>query len=289
MTSYYKLSGAGNDFLALVEPPATPGAEEIRAWCRRGVSLGADGLFVLTRTGHGARITHFNADGGRSELCLNGSRCAARLAFELGWSQGDELELATDAGDLAARHAGERGIEVALPPIIGDPEPATLDAGGRRHAGWRLRVGVPHFVLPWPAGLDDAPVAELGPALRAHPDLGLEGANVDFVRWVSTGRCEVRTFERGVEAETLACGTSVVATVAAGLASGRLEPPVAALTSGGFELAVAGNVVSGRLRSATLTGDARILSRGKLLPAAASLPSAPEWSRQSPVETGANR
>ena len=77
MTEFFRLSGSGNDFLALVEPRREPTAGEIRAWCRRGLSLGADGLFVLRRSGGGARMDHFNADGGRADLCINGTRCAA--------------------------------------------------------------------------------------------------------------------------------------------------------------------------------------------------------------------
>ncbi|HEV7786777.1 MAG TPA: diaminopimelate epimerase, partial [Thermoanaerobaculia bacterium] len=92
MTRFYKLSGSGNDFLALAEPWETPSAERIRAWCRRGVSIGADGLFVLRRAGGGetggagATMDYFNADGLAADLCLNGTRCAAQLAFHLGWA-----------------------------------------------------------------------------------------------------------------------------------------------------------------------------------------------------------
>jgi diaminopimelate epimerase len=82
--AYWRLSGAGNDFLALIEPPDEPSPAEIAAWCRRGSSLGADGVFVIWRepAGH-VRMDHYNADGGVAELCVNGTRCAARLAFDL--------------------------------------------------------------------------------------------------------------------------------------------------------------------------------------------------------------
>ena len=81
MTRYYRLSGGGNDFLALTEPPEMPGSGRIQAWCRRGLSLGADGLFVLERQGDRVRMDYWNADGLPADLCLNGTRCAARLAF----------------------------------------------------------------------------------------------------------------------------------------------------------------------------------------------------------------
>lgn len=277
---YYRLSGAGNDFLALAEPRRTPSTAEIRAWCRRGLSLGADGLFVLSRQGAGVRMVHYNADGGRAELCVNGSRCAARLAFELGWGDGREVELRTDAGILRARCrrvAGrdDRRIEIELPPIVGAAEWTTLDAGGARSC--KIEVGVPHLVLVWQESLARAPVAELGARLRADPELGPAGANVDFVRFLSPRRLEIRTFERGVEAETLACGSGVVAAAAVGVAAGWLEMPATVLTAGGFELEVDGEV-DGGLRRISLTGDARLLARGEILPGAGALPPPPAWS-----------
>ncbi len=85
MRHFFRLSGGGNDFLALVEPIDDPQPDQIRAWCRRGLSLGADGLFVLDRSPDGARMRYFNADGSAASLCLNGTRCAVRLARHLGW------------------------------------------------------------------------------------------------------------------------------------------------------------------------------------------------------------
>jgi diaminopimelate epimerase len=265
MTAFFKASGAGNDFIALAEPEREPTPDEVRAWCRRGLSLGADGVFTLTRTARGGRMTYYNADGSRGELCLNGSRCAARLAFHLGWRE-SLLELETDAGPLAARLVDGERVTLELPPIAGTPRRLALAVGGATHEGWHVEVGVPHFVLPWPGDLAAAPVATLGPSLRAHPDLGPRGANASFVRFAAPGRLALRTFERGVEAETLACGTAVVAAVLAGEAAGALGLPAAAATAGGFEL-----IVDRDGDALSLTGDARIVARGELLPGARTL------------------
>lgn len=279
MTAYYKLSGAGNDFLGLVLPMAPPSARKIRSWCRRGVSLGADGLFTLTPTSVGIRMVHFNADGSRADLCLNGCRCAARLAFHLGWgNRAGQITLATDAGLLTARVAGPESIETELPAILGDLDPMRLEAGGERYEGWAIEAGVPHFVLPWPQSLAKAPVHELGRVLRSHPDLEPHGANVDFVRFVAPDRFELRTFERGVEGETLACGTGVLACAAVGVASGQLELPAAAATLSGFEIKVSGGVEDGRLSSVALTGDARLLAHGEIFPDSESEPPPTVWS-----------
>ena len=182
--------------------------------------------------------------------------------------------MATDAGTLRARVAGDARVAVELPDIVGEPVERTLDAEGAAFFGWRLDVGVPHFVLPWPESLTAAPVERLGSVLRAHPDLGDAGANVNFVRYLDDGRCQLRTFERGVEAETLACGTGVVATVAAGVAAGHLGAGVSALTAGGYELTVEAGEGS---RPWMLEGDARIVGRVEPLAGASAVPSPPAW------------
>ena len=272
--AFHKLSGAGNDFIAVAEPRRQPNADDIRAWCRRGLSVGADGVFTVDRRGRDTvRMTYYNADGERSDLCLNGCRCAARLAFDLGWSDGD-LRLATEVGILQARRAGNDAVAVEVPAIGVPPRALSLTHGGRSYDGWHLLVGVPHFVLRWPGSLRSAPVAELGAALRRHPDLGAAGANINFARFSARCRCEVRTFERGVEGETLACGTGVVATVAAGVAYQRLKPPVAVLTAGGFELFVRSEDGEPWM----LEGDARIVAEGRLRCGATAAPSPPSWS-----------
>lgn len=283
MTPFYKVSGAGNDFIALVEPAVRPSADDVRAWCRRGLSLGADGLFLLERAGPGAaRMTYWNADGGEAALCLNGTRCAARLAFELGWAAADGLlTVETGAGPFAARRLAPglapAEIVVEVPPLTAAPEAREVEVGGRRHRGWAVTVGVPHFVLEQPGGVADAPVANLGAALRRHPAFGAGGTNVDFVRFAAPARLEVRSFERGVEAETLACGTGVLASVAAGLAAGRLALPAEAATRGGFVLTVDGEADGGLPRRWSLAGDARVVARGELPPDAAALPAPPPW------------
>lgn len=291
----YKLSGAGNDFLALIEPESPPPAERIRAWCRRGLSLGADGLILLERSANGARMVYFNSDGGRGDLCLNGARCAARLALELGWDDGGTLRLETDCGLLTARRAvmGDVAgdvVAVDLPDLLETPEKVHLEVESTVYSGWLTRVGVPHLVLPWAAtgsssrGLADAPVATLGRRLRFHPELGEEGANVDFVHFVAPHRLEIRAYERGVEAETLACGTGIVAAVAVGVYDDRLALPVTVLTAGGFELTVDGELridADGEIdpnSHLVLTGDARLVARVDLLDGASTLPKPPSWS-----------
>ena len=272
MRRFYRLSGGGNDFLGLTDSHSEPTADEIRALCRRGVSAGADGLFILQNRRDRVGMRYFNADGREAELCLNGTRCAVALARHLGWVR-DPVEIETEAGVFRGtlNSEGEVALELPRPER---PQRVSVDHEGIEYQGWFLTVGVPHFVLPWLDGLTEAPVAELGPPLRSHPDWGASGANVDFVHCPHPHRLEIRTFERGVEAETLACGTGVLASVAVGLESNELELPVTALTLGGFELEVAAVGTA----AWSLTGDARLVAEGTLLRGAFTLPEPPVWT-----------
>lgn len=272
MIPFYKLSGAGNDFLALVEPVTLPTEAQIRAWCRRRLALGADGLFTLARQLDAVRMVHYNADGERSELCLNGARCAVQLATHLGWSNGGRLTLRTDAGDLAAHQLDPQRTQLSLPSFIGSVQEHSLSLDDSVYDGFFLKVGVPHLVVPWKLPLAELDMASLGPGLRSHPALGPSGANVNFVRFTSRHSFEIRTFERGVEGETLACGTGCVATVAAAVGAGLLDVPCHAVTAGGFPLTVDGHLNQGKLEDVTLAGDARLVARGELMDGALAVP-----------------
>lgn len=273
MTEFYKVSGSGNDFLALAEPEAAPSPETIRAWCRRGASLGADGVFLLRRSPQGVVMDYYNSDGYPADLCLNGTRCAAQLAFHLGWAA-DGVTVETGAlAAIPARRLDAARVTLEL-PAPEEPSELAPEVGGIHHAGYRLRVGVPHFVLPWAESLERAPVEGLGRELRYHPAFGEAGANVNFVRYPERHRMEIRTYERGVEAETLSCGSGILAGAAVGVHLGRIELPVRVSVQGGFELEVD---TAGDSRW-LLTGDARVVARGTLLEGAEASPPAPAWT-----------
>jgi diaminopimelate epimerase len=278
VTRAHLVSGGGNDFLALIEPPREPGETEIAAWCARGVSVGADGVFTLARAGDAVRMDYWNADGRPAALCLNGTRCAARLAFELGWAR-EQVTVATGAGPFVARPSGATAIALELPRPDSLPRCQPVEVDGEPIDGWFVPVGVPYYVVVWPRSLADCPVAELGAKLRRHAAFGAAGANVDFVRYPDPHRIEVRTFERGVEAETLASGTGVLAAVAVGLQLSLSKLPVAALTRGGFVLEVAGETIGSAPSRWTLAGDARLLGTIDLsAESALPPPPAPAWT-----------
>jgi diaminopimelate epimerase len=275
MRHFFRLSGGGNDFLALVEPLDDPTPAQIRAWCHRGVSLGADGLFLLNRSPDGARMRHFNADGSSADLCLNGTRCAVRLARHLGWTD-NEIVIETGAGLIPGSSLEITSVTLALERPV-EPEPLEIEVDGEQTEGFTVEVGVPHFVLPRPDGVTRAPVVGLGQRLRSDPIFGNAGTNVDFVHFVDRNRMDIRTYERGVESETLACGTGVMASVAVGVAQGELELPVTVLTRGGFQFEV-GSWISGHGDQLWgLQGDARVLAEGEMIEGAEDLPEPPPW------------
>ncbi len=278
MSQTWLVSGGGNDFLALVEPERDPTPAEIAAWCTDGVSIGADGLFTLVRTADGAAMSYWNADGRPAALCVNGTRCAARLALELGWGESG-ITVATGGGPLRAERRGATAIALELPAPEKLPRRLRVELVEHAVDGWFVTIGVPHFVVRWPQSLAACPVDRLGPMLRRHPDFGAAGTNVDFVRFPSRHELEIRSFERGVEAETLACGTGVLAAVAVGLQLDLAKLPLVARTLGGFELTVEGTTVDSAPSRWTLAGDARLLATIELTPEAAHPPPpTPRWS-----------
>lgn len=209
---FHKMTGSGNDFVVF-ESGAGPfgdleNAEQIRLICARGTGIGADGAVFLEPSGKNAvKMRYYNADGSRASLCGNASLCSTRLALELGLVTG-EFTLETDAGRLGARIRD--GLpEIDLEPVSAvDPAASELTPEpGERRLGFAL-AGVPHVIVNVP-DLEAIELDRRGAELRRHPTLP-EGANVNFVA-KRAGGWEYRTYERGVEGETLACGSGAVA------------------------------------------------------------------------------
>jgi len=212
---FYKMTGSGNDFVIFNATTGTvrqlENAEAIRSLSARGTGVGADGVVFLEKSGESdVRMRYYNSDGSEAALCGNASLCSTRLAVELGLAQGGGFVLHTAAGSLKARIRD--GLpEVDLEPVR-DVKPDASDLGrkpGEARLGYAC-AGVPHVVVEI-SDIESADVAGRGSELRNHPALA-EGANVNFVARRSDGSFTYRTYERGVEAETLACGTGAVAT-----------------------------------------------------------------------------
>jgi len=266
--AFTKMSGAGNDFVVLDRTTweALPGdrAAWVRGVCRRGVSVGADGVLVVSAEGKGrVRVVFFNPDGGEA-FCGNGSRCAARYALTRGFVDDAAMTLETSAGDVPAVVAGG-SVRLTLPPPKDRGEVAVTDAA-TEFRGRFVVAGVPHLVVPV-SGLAAYPVADVGERLRRHQRFAAEGTNVDFVERDAGGRVHVRTFERGVEGETLACGTGAVAAAFAARLTGAPET-VVVVPKSGLPLAVTLAGDPAHPGPALLEGDARFVLTGALDPEA---------------------
>jgi len=267
------MSGGGNDFVVIAAEVAAV-IPDLRSWvravCRRGLSVGADGVLVVGGAPGGTvSLVHYNADGGRSELCGNGARCAARFARDRGWG-GEPLRIKTDAGVVEAAFAGNGEVTVRLGAACGRPQRFDLDlAAAGRVSGFFVRVGIPHFVTRVDA-IATAPVTVAGPAIRRHVAFGNDGTNVSFIAPRADGSLDIRTFERGVEGETLACGTGCMAAAAVAVGEGWTSSPVICHTASGVDLTVALIGTEGGFEGLTLQGDARLIYAGRLHPEALS-------------------
>jgi diaminopimelate epimerase len=265
------MTGSGNDFVmvdARYSTPAEWSVEDIRRVCARGTGVGADGVvFVGPGREPGAiRMIYFNSDGSRAAMCGNAALCSTRLAGWLGMSDASRVRLETDAGPYEARgSAASDRAELLVGPVEAPTAPTLpLQPGETRAA--LVRVGVPHLVVEV-AQLPRVDVLTRGRALRQDPALGPEGANVNFVAPLKEQESiwGMRTYERGVEAETLACGTGAVAAACCLQAWGLAAFPVTLITQSGLPLVVRARAVASTWEDAWLEGEAKLLFRGVLM------------------------
>lgn len=256
-----KMSGAGNDFVVL-DAAAAATLPDLPGWvrrvCRRGLSVGADGVLVVGPEDGAVRVRFYNPDGGEA-FCGNGSRCAARFAALRGFG-GGTMRLLTAAGEVAATLEGGR-VQVTLPGPR-DRGPWAGRAGAVPLQGRRILAGVPHLVI----GVEDvaaAPLHAWGAALAHAPEFAPEGTNVDVVSPLPGGALSIRTWERGVEGETLSCGSGAVA---AALFAARLggARDLRVLPASGIPLRVTLLGPQDAPDAARLEGDARVLFEGTL-------------------------
>lgn len=275
--AFTKMTGSGNDFVFFdgreVALSRVTSPEAIRRICNRYNGIGADGMVVLEPSTDGADVVvhFFNSDGTAADLCGNATLCSTSLAAMLAMAKAEGMRLTTGAGLITSRVGTRDGLptpEIDFQPVTDIRPVMPIELGpGEQQVGYAT-AGIPHLVLL----CDDAElidVAGRGPGLRWHALLGPAGANVNWVSRMADGRWRYRTFERGVEGETLACGTGAVATAILltswGLTSSETVPIV---TSSGRELRVqlrpnpasAPGGTAGFLP--TLQGEGRVVFRG---------------------------
>lgn len=260
--TFVKMHGAGNDFVLIDDrglrfPVADRACLAALAAPRTGIAC--EGLIFVRPSARGDfRMLFFNPDGSEADLCGNGARCVAAFARRIGAAPSDTMVFETRAGLVKAQIGPGDGVKVWMPaPRI---HAHAMAVAGR--TGDLLTVGVPHFVVPCddPALCD---VAAGGRAVRHDAALAPEGANVDFAAYRPPHAAFMRTYERGVEAESGACGTGAVAVAVAGVAHYGLSWPVRVRTAGGFELVV-DSEGQGASACPTLTGPVQTVFSGEV-------------------------
>jgi diaminopimelate epimerase len=263
--SFTKASGAGNDFVLIdnmqgllrVDYPALA-----RAVCDRHFGVGADGLLVTEpSTTADFRMLYFNADGTYGGMCGNGGRCLARFAFELGIA--GAVQHFEALGHVYDAVIGEDSVRLHMKDPEGFAAHPALQVAGQTHDAWFLNTGAPHAVLTV-ADLDRIDVCTEGKAVREHPAFAPGGTNANFLVRDDAGGISLRTYERGVEDETLACGTGSVASALVASHLYGLPSPVRVRVRSGETLTVHFAGRAGTWRDVYLEGSARMLFRGTL-------------------------
>lgn len=266
LLDFTKMNGAGNDFVLLDNRSGKLQLtrEQIVRLCDRHRGVGADGVILLIKPrGETADWAweFYNSDGSTGEMCGNGARCFARFVQKL-TKRAEDFKFETEAGIIQARFNGERVTVNLTPPTdLRLDEQLALSAG--KLTVHSINTGVPHAVL-YVLDADKAMVQQLGPEIRRHARFAPKGTNVNFVQVLETGRVRVRTFERGVEGETLACGTGVAASALVTSRVYRFSSPIRVQVQGGDELEVSFVEKDGNYSEVCLSGPADFAFEGKV-------------------------
>jgi diaminopimelate epimerase len=265
MLRFTKMNGAGNDFILFDNRTGDIDLHrnQIAQLCDRHRGIGADGILLLEKPTNGAdfRMRYFNADGGEAEMCGNGARCFARFANRIG-GQKVKISFETPAGVISAELKGEL-VTLRMTKPTDLRLNVDLPMAAENRTVHFINSGVPHVVIPV-AKIDDAEVRREGAAIRYYKMFSPAGTNVNFIEKRGPDKIAIRTYERGVEDETLACGTGIVAGALIFAATEDCEGPVTVLALGGDELQVGFERTGDQFRNVTLTGPAEFVFEGTI-------------------------
>jgi len=265
MLRFTKMNGAGNDFVLIDNRLGDVHLDrsQIARLCDRHRGIGADGILLLEKASNRAdfRMRYFNADGGEAEMCGNGARCFARFANKVAGGEGT-ISFETPAGVISAALIGDL-VTLQMTEPIDLRLNVKLTVASENRIVHFINSGVPHVVIPV-SRIDDADVRREGAAIRYHEIFSPKGANVNFIEKRGPTKIAVRTYERGVEDETLACGTGVVASALVFAAMEDVSGPIEVLVRGGDELQVGFEKIDNQFRNVTLTGPAEFVFEGAI-------------------------
>src|SRR5215470_3884240 len=265
MLRFTKMNGAGNDFILFDNRTGDVDLDryQIAQLCDRHRGIGADGILLLEKPTNRAdfRMRYFNADGGEAEMCGNGARCFARFANKVA-RQKEKISFETPAGVISAELKGDL-VTLRMTEPTDLRLNVDLSTANENKAVHFINSGVPHVVIPV-AKIDDADVRSEGAAIRYHKMFSPNGTNVNFIEKRGPNKIAIRTYERGVEGETLACGTGIVASALIFAATEKGSDPITVLAHGGDELQVGFERTRDQFRNVTLTGPAEFVFEGTI-------------------------
>lgn len=262
---FSKYSGSGNDFILIDNRKKvfSPNSPFIQRLCKRRTGIGADGI-ILLETSHQAdfKMCIFNADGSEAEMCGNGVRCLLKFILALGIDKQSYI-IETKQSKIMLRH--DQGL-----PCVSMPAPydlrlnVTLDVEGEIISASFLNTGVPHVVIVV-NDLEDAHWMNIAPKIRHHPEFDPHGANVNFIKFDDQKNVLIRTYERGVENETLACGTGATAAALIASALYQLSSPIQVIPRSQENLTISFVYSNSSFDQVTLLGPASLIFQGELI------------------------
>lgn len=263
--SFTKMHGAGNDFVMVenLDGKIELSSEQVAKLCHRRFGIGADGLILLNPPADDsveATMVYYNADGGRVDMCGNGARCFTSFAIQNGVGDGSRVAFKTDAGPMAA-DAADGQFTIRMTPVKDLVLDQSLTSPHGTYSYHFMNTGVEHFV----SFVDDVSKIDIKPegsAIRYHDQFAPRGTNANFAEIQPDGIIKVRTYERGVEDETLACGTGVTAVAIAAVLKGLANAPVSVLVAGGDVLTIGFDLDGDKVSNITLTGPAKNVFTG---------------------------
>lgn len=271
---FFKMSACGNDFCIIdnrlgIFPE--PHRDAVANICKRRIALGADGLILIEKadsddTAFAFRMRFYNADGGEVEMCGNGARCVARYAY-LNNIAPEEMTFQTNAGPVKAK-VTQRGIKIGMGDVgfSNDSSRVLLSDVLLNRRAYFITVGVPHviYVLDDSDVLEEIAVDVLGRKTRCHEAFKPKGTNADFIKITGQHSLAIRTYERGVEDVTLACGTGSTAAAIVAESLGLVAPPVEVITESGCPLWIDFKKEESIYKGIWLEGEARVVCSGEI-------------------------
>jgi diaminopimelate epimerase len=264
MLNFTKMNGAGNDFVMLDNRDGRLALDkaQIARLCDRHRGVGADGVLVVEPAQNGAdfRMRYYNADGGEAEMCGNGARCFGRYAQRVSGRTGD-VSFETLAGRITAQFL-DHNVRIQMSEPHSLRLNASLESGGEMLTVHSVNTGVPHAVV-FVEDLEDVDVRGFGAGLRYHTHFAPKGTNANFVQQLGPQFIAIRTYERGVEDETLACGTGMVACALIFHELTGAASPIGVKVRGGETLEIAFRKEGKVYRDVTLTGPADFVFDGQ--------------------------